>query len=69
MNLLKKTLNLFAVFYSLLIVFAVWEIIARSGLIPFFFLPPLSVIASTFATQIAEGLLLQHALLTTFRAF
>jgi len=48
--------------------FAVWETIARSGLIPFFFLPPLSVIASIFATQIAEGLLLQHALLTVFRA-
>jgi ABC-type nitrate/sulfonate/bicarbonate transport system permease component len=68
MNLLKKAVNIFAVFYSLLIVIAVWEIIARSGLIPFFFLPPLSVIASTFATQIAEGLLLQHALLTIFRA-
>lgn len=68
MNLLTKTLNIFAAFYSLLMVITVWEVIARSGLIPFFFLPPLSVIASTFASQIAEGLLLQHALLTIFRA-
>src|SRR3990170_1864189 len=48
--------------------FAVWETIARSGLIPFFFLPPLSVIASIFATQLAEGSLVQEASLTTFRA-
>ena len=69
MNLLKKTLSIVAVSYSLLMVIAAWEIIARSCLVPFFFLPPLSVIASTFAAQIAEGLLLQHALLTIFRAF
>ncbi len=69
MTLFKKTVKIFSVLYSSLIVIAVWEIIARSGLIPFFFLPPLSVIASTFATQIADGSLLQHALLTVFRAF
>ncbi len=68
MKLLKKALNIFAVFYSLLIAIVVWEIIARSGLVPFFFLPPLSIIASTFATQLAEGSLVQDALLTTFRA-
>src|SRR3972149_1779062 len=68
MNLLKKVLNIFAVFYSLLIAIAVWEIIARSGLVPFFFLPPLSIIASTFVTQLAEGSLVQEASLTTFRA-
>jgi ABC-type nitrate/sulfonate/bicarbonate transport system permease component len=68
MNLARKTLSIFAAFYSSLIVIAVWEGIARSGLIPFFFLPPLSVIASTFATQTAEGVLVQHALLTIFRA-
>lgn len=68
MGLLRQTLKVVAVFYSLLIVIAGWEIVARSGLIPFFFLPPVSVIAGTFVTQIAEGLLLEHAALTIFRA-
>lgn len=68
MNLLQKTLNLVAVCYSSLIVIVLWEAVARSGLVPFFFLPPLSVIAPTFAAQVAEGTLSQHALLTIFRA-
>jgi ABC-type nitrate/sulfonate/bicarbonate transport system permease component len=53
---------------SLLIVAVTWEMVARSGVMPFFFLPPLSVIAATFVAQIADGVLLQHAVLTVFRA-
>ena len=62
MTILAKT-------YSVLLVIAAWETVARSGLVPFFFLPPVSVIAVTFATQIADGSLLQAAGLTMFRAF
>lgn len=60
--------RLFAASYSLLLLGAVWEIVARSGLIPFFFLPPLSIIGSTFLAQIADGVLLQEVWLTVFRA-
>jgi len=65
--LMKKALNLFTSFYSLIIVIVVWEIIARSGIVPFFFLPPISTIAYTFI-NIASDLLLPHALLTIYRA-
>ena len=58
----------FATIYSVLLVGAVWEIVARSGVVPFFFLPPLSVIAATFLAQLADGLLVQEALLTIVRA-
>jgi len=54
--------------YSLLLVAATWEIVARSGVVPFFFLPPLSVIGWTFATQVADGLLVHEAAVTVFRA-
>jgi len=59
----------FVASYSLLLLAAAWEIVARSGLVPFFFLPPLSVIAVTFVRDLAEGLLAQEALVTIFRAF
>ena len=52
----------------MLLVGAVWEIVARSGVVPFFFLPPLSVIGSTFLGQVADGTLLQEAWLTVVRA-
>lgn len=61
-------LRAFATIYSVLLVGAVWEIVARSGVVPFFFLPPLSVIAATFLAQLADGLLVQEALLTIVRA-
>src|SRR3989304_1435605 len=67
--MLRKTLDVFVLVYSVLIVIVMWEIIARGGVVPFFFLPPLSVILSTFAVQIVDGGLGEHALLTTFRAF
>lgn len=54
--------------YSVLLVGAVWEIVARSGLVPFFFLPPLSVIAATFLRELADGFLPREALVTIFRA-
>jgi ABC-type nitrate/sulfonate/bicarbonate transport system permease component len=63
------TLRLLARTYSLVLVAAAWEIVARSGAVPFFFLPPLSVIAGTFAAQIADCSLPQETLLTLFRAF
>src|SRR5215813_7815592 len=61
MQLLGKT-------YSVLLVIGLWEVTARSGFVPFFFLPPLSVIAMTFATQITSGVLVPQTLLTLFRA-
>ena len=54
--------------YSLFLVAATWEIVARSGVIPFFFLPPLSVIAATFWAQLADGMLIQEAMVTVLRA-
>jgi len=54
---------------SLLLVAVAWEIAARSGLVPFFFLPPLSIIAATFLGQLADGMLVQEAVVTIFRAF
>ena len=58
----------FASVYSVLLVGVVWEIVARSGVVPFFFLPPLSVVAVTFLTQLVDGVLVQEAVLTIFRA-
>src|SRR5262245_27521172 len=54
--------------YSLVLVAVLWELVARSGLVPFFFLPPLSTIAVTFWGQVADGTLVQETLLTIFRA-
>jgi len=54
--------------YSLVLVAVAWEIVARSGVVPFFFLPPLTVIAATFWTQLADGLLIQEAMVTVLRA-
>ena len=61
--------RVFAASYSVLLVGVTWEIVARSGLVPFFFLPPLSVIGATFLEQLADGALVQEAWLTIFRAF
>jgi len=54
--------------YSLILVAVAWEIAARSGVVPFFFLPPLTAIAATFWAQLADGLLIQEALVTVLRA-
>jgi NitT/TauT family transport system permease protein len=55
--------------YSVILVVVAWELVARSGLVPFFFLPPVSVIAAIFVTDVANGSLPQAAGLTVFRAF
>jgi len=57
-----------AAVYSLVLVAAIWEAVARAGVVPFFFLPPLSVIGATFAAQLADGVLVSETLLTVFRA-
>jgi ABC-type nitrate/sulfonate/bicarbonate transport system permease component len=57
-----------AAVYSVVLVVVAWEIVARSGVVPFFFLPPLSIIGVTFVTQIADGTLVHETLLTIFRA-
>ena len=54
--------------YSLGLVAIVWEATARAGVVPFFFLPPLSVVAATFVAQLGDGLLVSEAWLTLFRA-
>lgn len=45
-----------------------WEVVARSGVVPFFFLPPLSVIAVTFWAEVWDGVLIREAAVTVFRA-
>src|SRR5436309_14638566 len=62
MTLLAKT-------YSLILVVALWEVVARTGLVSFFFLPPVSVVLTTFGADVANGSLLEAARLTVFRAF
>src|SRR6185436_10474441 len=54
--------------YSLILVAVAWEIVARSGVVPFFFLPPLTVIAATFWAQVVDGVLIQEAAVTVLRA-
>ena len=54
--------------YSIGLVAIVWELVARAGVVPFFFLPPLSVIARTFVAQVVDGVLVSEAWLTLFRA-
>ena len=54
--------------YSLVLVAAAWEIVARSGVVPFFFLPPLTIIAATFWAQVVDGVLIQEAAVTVLRA-
>jgi ABC-type nitrate/sulfonate/bicarbonate transport system permease component len=61
--------NVLARTYSVALVIVAWEVVARSGLVPVFFLPPVSVIVATFATEVADGSLPQAAALTVFRAF
>lgn len=52
----------------LLLVIAVWEGIARSGLLPKVFLAPASAVAARLIEQLAGGALLFHAGNTLFRA-
>jgi ABC-type nitrate/sulfonate/bicarbonate transport system permease component len=54
--------------YSLGLAALAWEAVARAGVVPFFFLPPLSVVAGTFAAQLADGVLVSESGLTLFRA-
>jgi ABC-type nitrate/sulfonate/bicarbonate transport system permease component len=54
--------------YSVVLVALVWELVARAGLVPFFFLPPLSAVLSTFAAQVADGVLVSATLQTVLRA-
>jgi ABC-type nitrate/sulfonate/bicarbonate transport system permease component len=54
--------------YSVVLVALIWELVARAGLVPFFFLPPLSAILATFAAQVADGALVSATLQTVLRA-
>ena len=54
--------------YSLALVALAWEVAARSGLVPFFFLPPLTVIAASFWDALADGTLIREAAVTVLRA-
>jgi len=54
--------------YSVALVALVWELVARAHLVPFFFLPPFTAVLSTFAAQIADGVLVSATLQTVLRA-
>src|SRR5262249_44588969 len=60
--------RLAAAVYSVVLAAVAWEVVARAGVVPFFFLPPLSAVASTFAAQIADGVLVSATLQTVLRA-
>ncbi len=48
---------------------AVWEVAVRTGIVPSMFFPPPSAIARTFATGLANGLLIEHLVATLLRVF
>lgn len=55
--------------YSLLICALVWELLARMRVVPYYFLPPLSDILFVFYSMASNGILLEHAMITLYRAF
>jgi taurine transport system permease protein len=53
--------------YSVILILVLWEISARAGLVPAYFLPPLSAIAATGARDLLEGPLVLATLYTLYR--
>jgi NitT/TauT family transport system permease protein len=60
-------LRLLGVAAPFLVVGALWEIVARSGVFPPRLFPPLEEVAATFARLTAAGILPHHAALTLWR--
>jgi NitT/TauT family transport system permease protein len=52
---------------TLLVAAALYEVIARSGTFPAALLPTLPKIAGTFAAELLDGILLEHAFYTLYR--
>ncbi len=55
-------------FYSLLILLVVWQVVSHFKVVPEFFLPSLTTLASEGYRQLISGTLLRDILLTTYRA-
>jgi ABC-type nitrate/sulfonate/bicarbonate transport system permease component len=53
--------------YSVVLVLLAWEALGRSGLVPGYFLPTLTTIASRGASDLASGTLLAATLATLYR--
>ncbi len=54
--------------YSILVIAIVWELVGRSEIVPYYFLPPLSDVLRSLVVHIADGTLLYHTGVTLFRA-
>jgi ABC-type nitrate/sulfonate/bicarbonate transport system permease component len=52
---------------SLLVVAVLWEVVARTGVVPPYFLPPLSAIAAKIGTDLVQGPLLVATGMTLYR--
>jgi NitT/TauT family transport system permease protein len=52
---------------TLILAAAVYEAIARSGMFPAALLPTLPTVASTFVSQLLDGMMLEHAFFTLYR--
>ena len=67
-NILGVLLNFISSYYSILIVALIWEILGRSGVVPYYFLPPLSDVLKSLFVHIIDGSLIYHTVITLFRA-
>ncbi|MEM3601439.1 MAG: ABC transporter permease [Candidatus Bathyarchaeia archaeon] len=64
----KKLITAFSYIYSILICVLLWELLARTRFVPYYFLPPISDIARFSYFALLDGTLLQHTGITLYRA-
>ena len=68
MRLASRPLRALGRYYSVLVVLAVWEAVARSGTVRALFLPSVSQIVAQAAALLADGSLLTHSAISLVRA-
>lgn len=68
LSAIKKLLAIFYRIYPILVVMCLWEILGRSKVVPYYFLPPMSDIIFIFIARIIDGSLLFHSSITLYRA-
>ncbi len=67
-GILRYFSNIFLSYYSIIIVAIIWEAVGRAGIVPYYFLPPLSDVLKSLIIHIADGTLVYHTVITLFRS-
>lgn len=66
---IRELLSAISPLYSLIAILVLWELIARAGLVRYYFLPPLTDVVATFVQMVLSLEIVDATLLTLKRAF